>query len=68
MVNYMAKDKRRNQKRLEEMNELYKQYILQMHGQSALDRLEMEWAVLTTNKVLETRTTKEFERMRREYE
>jgi len=64
----MAKDKRRNQKRLEELNELYKEFILQMHGKQALDRLEMEYAILSTDKVLETRTTKEFERMRREYE
>lgn len=57
-----------NKKRLEELNELYKQFIIQAHGKPALDRLEMEYAILSTDKVLETRTTKEFERMRREYE
>ena len=64
----MAREKTHKQKRLEEMNELYKQYIIQNHGRPALDRLEMEYAILKTNEVLETRTTKEFERMRRQYE
>lgn len=54
-------------KQLKQLNDIYKNFIIQKYGKEALDHLDMEYAVLTTNKVLETRTTKEFERMRREY-
>lgn len=53
---------------LKQLNNIYKNFIIQKYGKQALDRLEMEYAILSTDKVLETRTTKEFERMRREYE
>lgn len=54
--------------KLRQLNDIYKNFIIQKYGKEALDHLDMELAILETNKVLETRTTKEFERMRREYE
>lgn len=54
--------------KLRQLNCIYKNFIIQKYGKKALDHLDMEYAILETNKVLETRTTKEFERMRREYE
>ena len=53
---------------LKQLNDIYKNFIIQKYGKEALDHLDMEFAVIKTNKVLETRTTKEFERMRRQYE
>lgn len=55
-------------KQLKQLNDIYKNFIIQKYGKEALDHLDMEYAILETNKVLETRTTKEFERMRRQYE
>lgn len=53
---------------LRQLNDIYKNFIIQKYGKEALDHLDMEFAVIKTNKVLETRTTKEFERIRRQYE
>ena len=75
MVNYMAKDKRRNQKQLEfdnkllkEENKIYKDYIINKFGYKILNQLDLELAVLRTNELLEIRNNKEFELKRKEYE
>ena len=44
--------------------ELYKQFILHMHGKQALDRLELEYAVQKTNDMLEYRDERQFEKSR----
>lgn len=49
------------------MNELYKNFIIQAHGKPALDRLEMEYAILKTNEVLECRDEKQRENLRKLY-
>lgn len=38
---------------LKEQNELYKQFIISTHGPEAINRLNMEYAVLKTNERLE---------------
>lgn len=48
--------------------ELYKQFIIHMHGKEAIDRLELEYAIQQTNELLEIRDEHEFEKKRKEYE
>ena len=47
--------------------ELYKQFIIHMHGKEAIDRLELEYAIQQTNELLEIRDEHEFEKKRKEY-
>lgn len=51
---------------LKEQCELYKQFIIQHHGQQTIDRLNLELAIQKTNKMLEIRDANEFERIRKQ--
>lgn len=48
-----------------ELLEIYKQFIIQHHGQPALDRLDLEFAVIRTNNLLNVRDAKQFDNIRR---
>lgn len=51
---------------LKEQCELYKQFIIQHHGQQTIDRLNLELAIQKTNAMLEIRDADEFEHMRKQ--